>query len=58
MELALIYQAKGMEKSKAAEMAQKIMADKDTALDALVREELGIDKAELGGSAWRPSTNG
>lgn len=52
MELALIYQAKGMEKSKAAEMAQKIMADKDTALDALVREELGIDKAELGGSAW------
>lgn len=52
MELALIYQAKGMEKSKAAEMAQKIMADKDTALDTLVREELGIDKAELGGSAW------
>lgn len=51
-ELALIYQAKGMEKSKAAEMAQKIMADKDTALDTLVREELGIDKAELGGSAY------
>lgn len=52
MELALIYQAKGMEKAKAVEMAQKIMADKDTALDTLVREELGIDKAELGGSAW------
>lgn len=51
-ELALIYQAKGMEKTKAAEMAKKIMADKDTALDTLVREELGIDKAELGGSAW------
>lgn len=52
MELALIYQAKGMEKSKAAELAQKIMLDKDTALDTLVREELGIDKAELGGSSW------
>ncbi len=52
MELALIYQAKGMEKEKAAEMAHKIMADKDTALDTLLREELGIDKTELGGSAW------
>jgi vacuolar iron transporter family protein len=52
MELALIYQAKGMEKEKALEMAQKIMSDKETALDTLVREELGIDKAELGGSAW------
>jgi VIT1/CCC1 family predicted Fe2+/Mn2+ transporter len=52
MELALIYQAKGMEKTKAAELAKKIMLDKDTALDTLVREELGIDKAELGGSAW------
>ncbi len=52
MELALIYQAKGMDKARALEMAQKIMADKDTALDTLVREELGIDKAELGGSAW------
>lgn len=52
LELALIYQAKGMDKDKAAEMAKKIMADKETALDTLVREELGIDKAELGGSAW------
>jgi len=52
LELTLIYQAKGMDKAKALEMAQKIMADKDTALDTLVREELGIDKAELGGSAW------
>ena len=28
------------------------MANKDTALDTLVREELGIDPTELGGSAW------
>src|SRR5262249_14499475 len=26
--------------------------NKDTALDALVREELGIDRKDLGGSAW------
>ena len=28
------------------------MASKDTALDTLVREELGIDPQELGGSPW------
>ena len=28
------------------------MANKETALDTLVREELGIDPEELGGSAW------
>jgi vacuolar iron transporter family protein len=28
------------------------MANKETALDTLVREELGIDPAELGGSPW------
>jgi VIT1/CCC1 family predicted Fe2+/Mn2+ transporter len=52
MELALIYQAKGMDKVKAAELAKQIISDKETALDTLVREELGIDQAELGGSAW------
>ncbi len=32
------------------------MANKDTALDTLVREELGIDPEELGGSAYvRPA---
>ena len=52
IELALIYRAKGMEKEKAEELARSIIADKSTALDTLVREELGIDQAELGGSAW------
>jgi VIT1/CCC1 family predicted Fe2+/Mn2+ transporter len=28
------------------------MANKATALDALVRDELGVDPKELGGSAW------
>jgi vacuolar iron transporter family protein len=29
-----------------------LIANKKTALDTLVREELGIDPEELGGSAW------
>jgi hypothetical protein len=28
------------------------MSNKETALDTLVREELGIDPDDLGGSAW------
>jgi len=52
MELSLIYQSKGIAKDTAEEMAKKVLENKDTALDTLVREELGIDKEELGGSAW------
>lgn len=51
-ELALIYQAKGLDKSEAQRLARKIMSDKDVALDTLTREELGIDPAELGGNPW------
>lgn len=51
-ELALIYQAKGLDEKQARALAQKLMSQKDTALDTLVREELGIDPQELGGSAW------
>ena len=51
-ELALIYQAKGLEEKQARALAEKLMSQKDTALDTLVREELGIDPEELGGSAW------
>jgi vacuolar iron transporter family protein len=51
-ELALIYQAKGLDEKQARALAEKLMAQKDTALDTLVREELGIDPEELGGSAW------
>ena len=50
-ELALIYQAKGLSEEQARALAERLMADKDTALDTLVREELGIDPNELGGSA-------
>ncbi len=51
-ELTLIYQARGLEVAEARKMAERIMANKNTALDALVRDELGVDPKELGGSAW------
>jgi len=51
-ELALMYQAKGMDAKTANNLAEKVFQTKETALDALIIEELGIDKDELGGSAW------
>jgi VIT1/CCC1 family predicted Fe2+/Mn2+ transporter len=51
-ELALIYQAKGLPEAQARELAARLMANQASALDTLVREELGIDPEELGGSAW------
>jgi vacuolar iron transporter family protein len=51
-EIALIYEAKGLPRPQAEALARQMMANKDTALDTLVREELGIDPDDLGGSAW------
>src|SRR6202795_4496939 len=51
-ELALIYQAKGLDSDEAKRVAAQIMRDKDKALDTLTREELGLDPAELGGNPW------
>ncbi len=51
-ELVLIYQARGMDGETARQIAVRIMSDPDTALDALARDELGVDPEELGGSAW------
>jgi VIT1/CCC1 family predicted Fe2+/Mn2+ transporter len=51
-ELALIYQAKGLDAESARKLAEKLLSDKATALDTLAREELAIDPEELGGSAW------
>ena len=50
-ELALIYQAKGVDEATARELAKHLMAQDGSALDTLAREELGIDPQELGGSA-------
>ena len=51
-EMVLIYQAKGLDEAAARALADRLMANKDSALETLVREELGIDPEELGGSAW------
>jgi VIT1/CCC1 family predicted Fe2+/Mn2+ transporter len=51
-ELVLIYRSKGIDEAQARALADKLLSDKDTALDTLAREELGIDPDELGGSAW------
>lgn len=51
-ELALIYQAKGIDEKSAQALAANIMSQEGSALDTLAREELGIDPGELGGSAW------
>ena len=51
-ELALIYQAKGLSEPQAKLLAERIIGNRDTALDTLAREELGINPDDLGGSAW------
>jgi VIT1/CCC1 family predicted Fe2+/Mn2+ transporter len=51
-ELALIYEARGVPKDEAQRMAQHIISDPEAALESLAREELNVDPAELGGSAW------
>jgi VIT1/CCC1 family predicted Fe2+/Mn2+ transporter len=51
-ELALIYQAKGLGEAEAQKLARRLLSQKEVALDTLVREELGIDPKQLGGSAW------
>jgi VIT1/CCC1 family predicted Fe2+/Mn2+ transporter len=50
-ELALIYRAKGVPAAEAEQLADRILSDKQIALDTLVREELGLDPSELG-SPW------
>jgi VIT1/CCC1 family predicted Fe2+/Mn2+ transporter len=51
-ELALIYEAKGLPQPEAERVAERLMADEQAALDAMVREELGLDPSELGGSPY------
>jgi VIT1/CCC1 family predicted Fe2+/Mn2+ transporter len=51
-ELVLIYQSKGLPEEQARELTKHVMASEKTALDTLVREELGFDPDDLGGSPW------
>ena len=47
-ELSLIYQARGLGQDDADRMAGRIVANPGYALDALAREELGLDPGALG----------
>ena len=51
-ELALIYEAKGLPQSEAEQVAERLLSDEQAALDAMVREELGLDPDTLGGSPY------
>ncbi len=50
-ELALIYNARGLDMEQARNLASEIMQDGEQALDTLSREELGLNPEELG-SPW------
>jgi len=50
-ELALIYEARGLPADQAHELAARMIADPERGLDALAREELGLNPDELG-SPW------
>jgi len=50
-ELAALYMAKGFTRDEAETIAERMFENPQTALDTLVREELGLDPDELG-SPW------
>ena len=50
--IADIYREKGVDPAAADHLAGHIAETPRAALDMLVREDLGVDPAELGGSAW------
>jgi VIT1/CCC1 family predicted Fe2+/Mn2+ transporter len=50
--IAGIYRDKGLGRAKAEHLAEHLAETPRTALDTLVREDLGVDPSELGGSAW------
>jgi VIT1/CCC1 family predicted Fe2+/Mn2+ transporter len=47
-ELALIYEKKGLSSEQAGQLASELLKNPEAALDTLVREELGLDPADLG----------
>jgi VIT1/CCC1 family predicted Fe2+/Mn2+ transporter len=50
-ELALVYNARGMDMQEARAVAHKMLKDPEHALDTLAREELGLNPDDLG-SPW------
>jgi VIT1/CCC1 family predicted Fe2+/Mn2+ transporter len=51
-ELALIYNARGLEMEEARRVSRALLSDPEHALEVLSREELGLNPEELG-SPWR-----
>ena len=47
-ELAVIYEARGLSAPEARQLADRMIADPQAGLDALAREELGLNPDELG----------
>ncbi len=47
-ELVLIYRAKGLDEEEARATAERILANRERALDTLAREELGMSEDEAG----------
>jgi VIT1/CCC1 family predicted Fe2+/Mn2+ transporter len=52
-ELQLIYESKGMKPEAAKALAGHMVANKERAMDALTREELGINPEDKGGNAYQ-----
>lgn len=50
-ELVLIYRAKGLDEEEARATAERILSNREKALDTLAREELGMSEDEAG-NAW------
>ncbi len=51
-ELISLYERRGLTPEEARSLAGTIMSNESAALEAMAREELGFDPADLGGSAW------
>jgi len=53
--LARTYREKGLDAKAADALAKHLLDTPRAALDTMVREDLGVDPADLGGSAWSAS---
>jgi len=52
IELTHIYEARGVQPTRARALAEDMMRDPDVALETHAREELGIDPGSLGSAWW------
>jgi VIT1/CCC1 family predicted Fe2+/Mn2+ transporter len=55
-ELALIYEARGVEMQQARDLSHSLLSRPEQALDVLAREELGLNPDDLG-SPWKAATS-